>query len=273
MLKVELNGPKGIKRLSISSIKCFKACRREYELKYIEGLEPVEKPDALQVGSNYHEKLEQLNHTGEFDRSDFSKESAMATAYQKYIYPQFKVFDAEKWYEKEIQNSGISLVGRVDGITDSGELVEHKSTGQEITEQYEYNLQWDEQILAYMWLTGAREIWYTVCRKPTIRQKKDESDEEFFNRMVEWYDTDTESKIRLLKLTRTDAEVEQFEKDLVAISGDIAGCGNYYRNTMYCNAWGRRCEYSPVCLHYDPNQQYVEFTRREQTRNENPENE
>ena len=127
-------------KFSISGIKCFKACRRMYELKYIEGLEPVEKPDALQVGSNYHEKLEQLNHTGEFDRSDFSKESAMATAYQKYIYPQFKVFDAEKWYEKEIPNSGISLVGRVDGITDSGELVEHKSTGQEITEEYEYNL-------------------------------------------------------------------------------------------------------------------------------------
>ena len=36
-----------MRRLSISSIKCFKACRREYELKYIEGLEPVEKPDSI----------------------------------------------------------------------------------------------------------------------------------------------------------------------------------------------------------------------------------
>lgn len=252
-----------MRRLSISSIKCFKACRREYKLKYIEGLEPVEKPDALQVGSSYHEKLEQLNHTGEFDRSDFSKESAMATAYQKYIYPQFKVFDAEKWYEKEIPNNGISLVGRVDGITEGGELVEHKSTGQEITEQYEYNLQWDEQILAYMWMTGARKVWYTVCRKPTIRQKKDESDEEFFHRMVEWYDTDTNSKIRLLELTRTDAEVQKFEEDLKEIAGLMNECHCYYRNVQHCNCWGRRCEYSSVCLNYDPTQEYVEFEHKE----------
>ena len=253
-----------MRRLSINSIKCFKACRREYELKYIDGLEPVEKPDALQVGTNYHEKLEELNSTGKFDDSDHSKESAMATAYKKYIYPNFSIAEAEKWYEKEIPGlPEMHLIGRVDGITEGGELVEHKSTGQEITEEYEYNLQWDEQILAYMWMTGARKVWYTVCRKPTIRQKKNESDEEFFHRMVEWYDTDTDSKIRLLELTRTDAEVQKFEEDLKEIAGLMNECNCYYRNVQHCNCWGRRCEYSSVCLNYDPTQEYVEFDHKE----------
>lgn len=249
--------------LSISQIKLFKACRRAYELKYIEGLEPVEKASALQTGIGYHEKLEQLYRDGDFDASDFSKESAMATAYKKYIYPEFKVRAVEEWCE--YKDGGIPLIGRVDGMTEDGDLVEHKTTSLEPIE-YEYNLQWDEQLMAYMLMTGAQKVWYTVCRKPTIRQKKNESEQEFFERMVAWYDEDTDSKIKLIQVGRTDEEIEAFKKSFENIRDDISLAGRYgdfYRNTCHCNAWGRRCEYSSICLHYDPNQEYVEFTRKE----------
>lgn len=254
--------------VSISTIKLFKACRRAYYFKYIEKLEPVERPEALQTGLNYHSFLENLYANGDFEQ-DFSKECAMATAYKKYIYPKFKVRVVEEWRTHGIAPD-INLIGRVDGIAEDGNLVEHKSTSSEITEEYEYNLLWDEQILAYMYLTGARKVWYTVCRKPTIRQKKNESDEEFFNRMVEWYDEDTESKIRLLEIYRTDEEVEAFSKDLRSIASliGIVNSGNenqFYRNTCHCNKWGRRCEYSSICLNYDPNQTYVEFTKGEKS--------
>ena len=165
--------------LSISRVKLFKACRRAYRLKYIEGLEPVEKATALETGSNYHSKLEELYETGDIDISDFSKESAMAMAYKKYIYPEFTVSRVEDWFRKEL-DSDTDLIGRVDGMAEDGYIVEHKTTGSDITESYEYDLQWDEQVLAYMWLTGSRKIHYTICRKPTIRQKKNESDEDFF---------------------------------------------------------------------------------------------
>lgn len=248
---------------SISQIKLFKACRRAYELRYIEGLTPVDTASALQTGIGYHEKLEQLYRDGEFDASDFSKESAMATAYQKYIYPKFKVRVAEEWVRTEINN--VPIVGRVDAIAEDGRLVEHKTTSLDPLE-YEFNLQWDEQLLAYMLMTGARSMYYTVCRKPTIRQKKTESDEEFFQRMVSWYDEDTESKIKLIMVERTDEEISEFRKSLANICDDISLAKRYndfYRNTCHCNTWGRRCEYSSICLHYDPNQQYVEFERRE----------
>lgn len=252
-------------RLSISRIKAFKSCRRLYELKYIEGLEPVQKPEALETGSNYHALLEQLNNTGELPEPDYSKERAMAEAYRKYIYPKFHVVEAEKPMEIDLGN-GNTLFGIIDGIADDGHIVEHKSSGSEITEAYEYNLQWDEQILAYMLMTGHRKVWYTVCRKPTIRQMQKETTEDFYERMVAWYDTDTESKIRLLQIIRTDAEVDAFAQELVRMVSIMGNAHEFYRNTCHCNMYGRRCEYSAICLHYDPNQEYMEFTKVEQTK-------
>ena len=252
--------------LSITKIKAFKSCRRMYQLRYVEGLKPVQKAEALEIGSNYHKLLEQINNGEIPDYCDYSKEMAMAKAYYKYIYPRFKVVAAEKRLEYEIGDGNV-LVGVVDGIADDGHIVEHKTCGTEITEQYEYNLLWDEQILAYMLMTGMRKVWYTVCRKPTIRQKQNESDEEFYNRMVAWYDDDTESKIRLLEIERTDAEVEAFAEALKVMSFAMtqAEAGEdyvgFYRNTCHCNMYGRRCEYSSICLHYDPNQEYIEFTK------------
>lgn len=249
-------------KLSISRIKLFKACRRAYELKYIWHLVPVETAETLKTGKAYHEKIQELYETGEVE-NDLTKEAAMAMAYKKYIYPGFICKKVEEWKTYDLL-TGNTLVGRVDGIAEDGRLVEHKTTGSEITEEYEYNLQWDEQMLAYMLMTGAREIYYTVCRKPTIRKKSSESDEDFFQRMVDWYDTDTDSKIRLLLLSRTDEEVEKFRIELEQISAEMNSTNIYYKNTNHCKCWGRRCEYASICYDYDPHQDYVEFVKEEE---------
>lgn len=256
-------------KISVSSLKLFEACRMAYRFKYIEGLEPVQKADALQIGTNYHELLEYLYKNGTLEGAgqENSKELAMAVAYQKYIYPKFHVKQAEEWFEYSYALNDM-LVGRVDGVADDEHLVEHKTTGVDDLEKYEYDLQWDEQILAYMLGYGVRRMWYTVIRKPTIRQRKNETEEEFFNRMVEWYDEETESKIRLIEITKTDEEVERFRKHLLALTGMMSEAVHdqdrcIYRNTSHCNCWGRRCEYSSICLNYDPNQKYVEFIKKE----------
>lgn len=248
--------------VSISRVKLFKACRRAYELKYVYGLEPVQRAEALETGLNYHEKLEEFYKTGSVDVTDFSRESAMSAAYMKHVAPVFHMKDAEQSFEYMLPN-GDKLVGRVDGITEDGDLVEHKTCSAEIGEDYEYGLLWDEQILAYMLATGTRRVWYTVCRKPTIRQKRMESDQEFFVRMVSWYEEDTPSKIRVLKIERTDEEVNEFALSLRKMIYEIDHCDHFYRNCGNCTRWGRRCEYSSICLHYNPNQEYIEFKRRE----------
>ena len=253
-------------KASITQIKCYKACPRSWELKYHEGLLPVNTSEALVTGKAYHQLLEELE--GGVSLADkypdvFTKEMAMARAYEKYIFPKFKVVAAEKELEKNIGSH--VLHGFVDGLSDDGYIVEHKTTSRDISEygEYEYSLLWDEQVLAYMSLSGLYKVHYTVCKKPTIRIKKDESEEEFFKRMLEWYDVDTDQKIRVFTVERTPEEVEQFESDFEQICDAIEGNKFFYRNTCHCSAYGRRCEYSSVCLHYDPNQEYIEFYRKE----------
>lgn len=255
-------------KLSVSQIKQFKACRRAWYLHYVENLEPVTKSDALTIGTNYHALIETLYKNSRLEGLEPTKEAAMAKAYEKYIFPAVKIDLAEKWIEKEIAPD-VTLIGRVDGLTADGVVVEHKTTSKDIGAEYEYNLLWDEQVLAYMYLTGTRRIIYTVVKKPTIRFKKDETLEEFYQRMCEWYDEDTESKIRTFDVVRTDEEVKAWAKEMREVASQLAECKEYeeccYKNTLNCMSFGSDCPYKSVCLHYDKTQEYIEFTRRKQT--------
>lgn len=249
--------------LSITAIKQFKACRRAYQLRYVCGVKPVQVSDALETGRNYHAMLEELHETGIIPDVE-TKEAAMVNAYAKYIYPDMPDFVPEKEIESKI-GRGKKLVGRVDGsVIGERAIVEHKTTSKGI-EEYEFELQWDEQLLAYFLATGCRKAYYTICRKPTIRQKQSESEQEFAQRCLDWYAEDTFDKIRLLIIERTDEEVEKFKIELLAMYSEIRSAdknGSFYRNTCHCEKWGKRCEYAPICLDYDPNIEYIGFERR-----------
>ena len=105
---------------------------------------------------------------------------------------------------------------------------------------------------------------YTVVKKPTIRMKKGESDEEFYHRMVEWYDEDTETKIRCITITRTEEELAEFRKDLIMMCNEMEiaeAAKRLYRNPAYCHHWNTLCEYAQICNNYDPNETYINFER------------
>ena len=249
-------------KASISKIRLFKSCRRAYELRYVEGLAPVEVSDALETGRSYHGKLEDLYRDGSFDDSDLSKASAMAKAYEKYIYPKFKIEAVEEPFEFKVCPEH-TIVGRVDGIADGEILVEHKTTSNDL-DGYEFDLEWDEQIPCYMLAYGIKTMIYTLVKKPTIRQKKNESDEEFYQRMVEWYDDDTYSKIRFITVTRTAEELAEFRKHLIMMCDEMEraeASGRLYRNSAYCHHWNTLCEYAQICNNYDPNETYINFER------------
>lgn len=255
-------------KASISKIKTFKACRRMYELKYIHDLEPVQTAEALETGKNYHSMIEALYKGERPAEDDYSKEAAMVAAYEKYIMPKVKIYPDGVELPFEMGWFNHQLVGRLDGIAADGALVEHKTTGTEITEEYEYDLAWDEQLLMYMYVTGKRKCYYTVCRKPTIRLKRGETEEEFFHRMVAWYDEDTDAKIRLLIVERSDVEVYQFATEMANILFEMDRCKNFYKNTLHCFRFGRRCEYAEICQHYDPNATYINFRKGGRVGNE-----
>lgn len=264
-------------KISSTKVKCYKACKRLYYLKHVEGLEYVQPIETLETGKSYHALIEEMysRTDGGFTMTDEPKLDAMAVAYQKYIYPQFKCKAAEQWFEYPL-NEEHTLVGRFDAIADDGLVVEHKTISSDVDDEYIYNLQWDEQILNYMLASGKNEMYYTVCKKPTIRQKQNETLEEFFERCVAWYDDDTEHKIRVIKVTRSEKEVEQQKWDLIDIANimkieeetqelnkRLYNTSPFYRNPSHCTCYGRRCEYAPICLDYDPKLEYVDFKKKE----------
>lgn len=259
-------------KLSTTKVKCYKACKRLYFLRYVEGLEYVPSIQSLEDGKTYHSKLEQLYKEGWFTiDEDNPKISAMACAYEKYIYPQFKVNRAEEWFEFPL-NEDHTLVGRYDGIAEDGCPVEHKTTSADVDDEYIYNLQWDEQILTYMLVSGKNEMYYTVCKKPTIRQKQTETAEQYYERCCAWYAEDTDKKIRVIKVTRNEKEVQEHYAALCYIANcmkeDETSKGSsrtvFYRNCSNCTAYGRKCEYASICLDYDPKLEYVEFKKKEE---------
>lgn len=264
-------------RISASKVKCYKACKRAYYFRYVEELVPVETAQPLVDGSSYHAMIEQLYKNGWFeaDVENNPKIAAMAMAYEKYIYPQFKVKAAEEWFEYNLTDD-VQLVGRFDGIAEDGLIVEHKTTSADVDDEYVYNLQWDEQILTYMLASGKNEMYYTVCKKPTIRQKQSETAEQYYEKCCAWYAEETDKKIRVIKVTRSEQEVASHKAALKYIVGCMKDderlsdedCSKdeliYYRNCSQCTAYGRKCEFASICLDYDPKLEYVEFKKKEE---------
>lgn len=250
-------------RLSNSRIQMFKSCRRKYQLKYVENVVPVQSAEALERGKSYHEKVEMLL-SGKMFEFDDPKTDAMALAFQKHIMPQIgKVEAVEEWFERLLPNGNV-LVGKCDGRLSNGKILEHKTTSADLDEAYIASLQNDEQILTYMWAYGVNEILYTVCKTPTIRLKKDESDDDFRQRCFEWYDTDTDMKIGTINVYRDPDEVAEFAEDLNAIADEIDNCERFYRVPSHCMKWNRPCEYMGICRNFDPQMEYVGFERRKE---------
>lgn len=253
-------------RTSYSAIQTFKACRRLYELKYINGLELIRQSDSINRGVQYHELVENILSGGtysyHFSDCDDPKVKAMATAFHMYVAPKLNVKDVEKWFRYWTQ-SGHLIVGRLDGKTTNNEVVEHKTISGLIDGDYFARLEMDEQIPTYMLATKSNSVLYTACSTPTIRQKKNESDEGFYLRCLDWFEDDTEKKIACVKIVRDDGMLKTFAKEQDAIVSEMANCKLFYRNPSNCTKWGRMCEYAPVCMNYDPTKDYIQFKRRE----------
>lgn len=244
-------------RVSNSSIQCFKSCRRMYELKYIYGLEPVEQSPAVERGTSYHEAVEKVL-TGQQPDCDNPKIAAMVEVFSGWNRPEIEA--VEKWIEYPTA-SGHTVVGRIDAKAKNGAVIEHKTTSGLITGAYFQKLEIDEQIPTYMIAENTNRVIYTVCATPTIRQKKNESNDEFKARCLDWFDS--AEKFAVTEIFKTDEQLKQFAVEQDAIINEMENCKLFYRNPNHCTKWGRLCEYAPVCMQYDPAKEYIQFTRRD----------
>ena len=169
-----------IVKLTTSQVKCFKTCRKRYELEYIECLKPVETPKALEIGTLYHAGLEMLLKGRtypdvECDIIDMHRENAEAKGIDcdplnAYVaLEMIRAWDRESgwrsWQIRAVEQTfevttgyAKRLIGKIDGLvirqeTGKPYLIEHKTTSQWGTDgsDYLHSLLWDEQSTNYLY--------------------------------------------------------------------------------------------------------------------------
>ena len=244
-----------ISEITASMIASFKKCPKRYELEYIHDLRPVATSDALLTGTNYHANIEKILAQEEYDHSGLS--GKMAEAFEKYI-------NWQEWQAKPEQDfririaRGIYLKGRLDAISHEGLPIEHKTTGQFDLLKYIDHLAYDDQIAIYMLATGSARAIYTVIQKPTIRLRQNETEEEYLERVSEWY---TPEHITCVNVVRTQGELEEKRQEVIYIAKQIQHTKMFWRNPNTCALTS--CPYASICLNYEPQMQLVGFERRE----------
>ncbi|GEM_PF-2712346 len=231
--------------LTASQVRAYKSCRRLYELQFIDCLKPIEEYEPYAVGRNYHSKISSIVKTGEFEKTN-DKTDAMAQAFKNFILPKIVCDKTETEFKTRLCQ-GIYLKGKVDGISKGNIVIEHKTMYGAAGEDFEEKLKIDDQIMIYMIGTGANELIYTVCQKPTIKLRQNESNEDYIKRCYEWYD---ESKTSIYKIRKTDKELAEKKAELIRIAKEIRRGKYWHRNPYNCKVLA--CVYDKICENYNP---------------------
>lgn len=248
-----------ITKLTASMIASFKKCPRRYELEYLYELKPVTNSDVLVIGSNYHANVEKILKHEDYDHTGLA--GKMAEAFERFIDWQGWNAIAEEEFEVRLAR-GIYLNGKLDALTTDGIPVEHKTTGQYSLDKYIEHLAYDDQIAIYMLATSSKKAVYTIIQKPSIRQGKNETEEEYLSRVSEWY---TPEHITCVNVFRSAGELEAKREEIIYLAHQIRKTKMFWRNPNTCAL--TPCPYSNICLNYEPQMQLVGFEKKER-RNE-----
>jgi len=235
--------------ISASKLKTFKECPRKFWLTYREGIDPQQKHPALQIGTEYHEELEKYLK-GEITSSD----NYLVQAFINHI-------DISGWSNTETEtplkykmSHGIQLNAVLDAKTtfdNKRYLVEHKSTSGKIDAQYEYELNWDDQVPLYCGATGINNVLYTVIKKCTLRLKKNQTEAEFHQERIDWYKKDTETKIRCFNFVVGQGQIDTCIAETIEIAKLIRSNKIWYKNHNACSRFGG-CQHKTYCLTHTP---------------------
>jgi putative RecB family exonuclease len=153
--------------VSYSSISKYLLCPKRWYYDYVIAPDKPVKSLALDIGSAYHNAMEALYTTGEFDKGKLVLEelasengrfaqkeiSAVSLCYGNYyneIYPKYqtRVERIELKDRVEIPGVDVPLEYRMDLITTDGVIVDHKTVGR-MKPDISYSLQFDLYSYAY----------------------------------------------------------------------------------------------------------------------------
>lgn len=283
--------------ISNSLTKDWRACRRKFYFHYIALLDTKKLSIPFFVGSHFHKGMEAFYAgedpdefvprivksmrdkaskavflTPEDEQKLMIQEAIVAgmlrgyAAHYKKDLKKWKVFAAEKEFSVPIIEGRIEYVGQIDLVVEyDGRLwlVEHKTAGR-LDRNYVERLALDTQITGYS--IGAKHVFkeniagiiYNVAKKPQIRQRKDETPDEFAQRIEEDYLARPEFYFYREELLRDKSTIGEYKAEIAEVAADIEdvvaatqkdpvkAMPRYYRNTDHCTARGQ-CPYMAIC--------------------------
>lgn len=266
--------------LTHTNMSIFKDCPCKFKLAIVERLRPVVEKESLVVGRAFHlyrekgwEAVEDifnnLHPSTQEDSDRMEVNMAILKGMTKVVPDEPNVEREPEWLNPLInpatgfKSLTFNLGGKGDGLIkteayggdDDYVLIEEKTRGGSIGKSDIDKLSIDAQVLnAIVNIEDSRgirvvEVWYRYVRKPSIRQKKDETLDHFCERVVEDYIERPDFYWHEERLTFPRNQIEGFRENLWEIGKALLWTrrkGLWYKNSSRCAEWGG-CPYLPMC--------------------------
>jgi len=250
----------------------------KFRLNYVDGLVRDKDTDSQRMGKVWHKAREALNKGGTIDdayaaintayaaRPDWIDDEAWQVEACKLrcgislvseTVPDRKIIATEQ--ETTGMVGGINFIGIIDCIVEvDGKLYieEYKTTKSDVSPGSEYweILTMDTQCVGYVTLLKSlgydiHGIIYDVWRKPLLRLKKNETLEEYNERVYTTMWEEAEKYYARKPITILESDEKRFANTLSKIDNlrSYSQLHNlWYHNEMACKSFGR-CEYLPIC--------------------------
>lgn len=249
-----------------SMLRSYKNCQRRFWFEYDQNLKTERPAEALEIGSSYHALVEKVLKREEFE-NELTLPHIMANAFTAFLpWQTWDVAEIEKEFRVRI-GRGMYFKGKIDAVCSDGTPIEHKTTKDALNDKYLAKLAIDDQVTGYLTALSimrgepVNRIIYTAVQKPTIRQKQNETEEEYLTRCVDWYD---DTKVRMFTVVRSTNELADNLRLLNEMCKEMKKRKTFFRNPQACSFY--KCPFSPICLDYDP-QMLIGFVKKER-RNE-----
>ena len=264
--------------LTQSSLGNLQSCEEKFRLRYLEGLRPMETKPHFSVGTGFHAGVELVNPDAgvqalreargepytEQERDSLVRDSAIVYAMVEGALARWS-----SWPERKEVAFQVPLVnpltgsksrthdfgGVLDGLWMSEDSLLELKTTSRLDRDYIARLDIDFQVTSYLaaasMLTGRdiRRMVYRVARKPSIRQRKNETPAEYGERVIADYRERPDFYFSEVIVTRTEQDLERWRWEVWTLHQRVLDLkrGDFpIRNTRACLDFGR-CAYFELC--------------------------
>lgn len=261
------------------------ACPRRHFWRFEMGLQPVAKGEALRIGSAWHRAMEARWRGADYDAAlaaaipegvdlDALQCATIAGLLAGY-YRHYASSEVVKEIHPEVEfrhalegTRSFEAAGKIDGlgILHDGRiaLIEHKTCGEDISAESEYwlRLRANQQVMQYVLAARAlgwdvQQVIYDVARKPAIRQKQNETVEQFGDRLEADCAARPEFYFARREVPILEQDLEEFKTQRLVLARNILSCRAAEKRLVRREqAWARNvngmvcgyCEFSTFCL-------------------------